>query len=101
RVLRNELPDTKVLLLGIFPRGNKPEEILEKLRKANTLIADLAADPMVQYFDMGRFFLDEAGNLPESVMPDLLHPNELGYKIWAEAIEPRVADLMGEYTNNT
>jgi beta-glucosidase len=29
-------------------------------------------------------------------MPDLLHPNEKGYTIWAEAIEPTVAKLMGE-----
>ena len=29
-------------------------------------------------------------------MPDLLHPNAKGYEIWAEAIEPKVAKLMGE-----
>ncbi len=30
------------------------------------------------------------------IMPDYLHPNEAGYKIWAEAIEPKVAELMGD-----
>jgi lysophospholipase L1-like esterase len=29
-------------------------------------------------------------------MPDLLHPNERGYQIWAEAMEPLVKQLMGE-----
>jgi beta-glucosidase len=29
-------------------------------------------------------------------MPDLLHPNENGYEIWAEAMEPTVKQLMGE-----
>ena len=29
-------------------------------------------------------------------MPDFLHPNHKGYVIWAEAIEPTVAKLMGE-----
>jgi beta-glucosidase len=29
-------------------------------------------------------------------MPDYLHPNAKGYEIWAEAIEPDVAKLMGE-----
>ncbi len=29
-------------------------------------------------------------------MPDYLHPNDKGYEIWAEAIEPKVAELMGE-----
>ncbi len=29
-------------------------------------------------------------------MPDYLHPNKEGYKIWAEAIEAKVAELMDE-----
>ncbi len=96
RVLRNELPETRVLLLGIFPRADKPAEISEKLKKANSLIADLAADPMVRYLDIGTAFLDDAGNLPKTIMPDLLHPNEEGYKIWAEVIEPHVSELMSK-----
>lgn len=100
RALRSGLPDTKVLLLAIFPRADAPPKDIEKLNKANTLIADLAADPMVEFFDIGRFFLDDSGTLTTDIMPDLLHPNEKGYKIWAEAIEPRVAALMGEYENN-
>jgi beta-glucosidase len=29
-------------------------------------------------------------------MPDFLHPNEKGYRIWADAVEPTVRKLMGE-----
>jgi len=29
-------------------------------------------------------------------MPDFLHPNEKGYRIWAETMEPVIAKLMGE-----
>ena len=29
-------------------------------------------------------------------MPDLLHPNAKGYEIWAEAMEPTLAKLLGE-----
>jgi lysophospholipase L1-like esterase len=29
-------------------------------------------------------------------MPDLLHPNEEAYRIWAEAMEPTIQELMGE-----
>lgn len=101
RKLRTTLPEMKILLLAIFPRTDVAQEFQDKIRKVNTLIADLAADPMVRYFDIGRFFLDDAGALPAEVMPDLLHPNAKGYKIWAEAIEPCIAELMGEYANNT
>jgi len=27
-------------------------------------------------------------------MPDLLHPNARGYQIWADAIEPTLADML-------
>lgn len=100
RKLRNDLPEMKILLLGIFPRTDVEQELQDKLKQVNTLIADLAADKMVKYFDIGRFFLDDAGNLPKEVMPDLLHPNAKGYQIWAEAVEPMIAELMGEYTLN-
>ncbi|MBX3179490.1 MAG: GDSL family lipase [Candidatus Hydrogenedentes bacterium] len=95
RRLRNGLPDTKVLLLAIFPRGDKPEKIVEKLNQANTLIADLAADPMVTFLDLGPAFRDLQGQVPESLMPDLLHPNEAGYQVWASSMEPVLAPLLG------
>lgn len=101
RKLRTNLPGMKILLLGIFPRADVAQELQDKLKKVNTLIADLSADSMVTFFDIGRFFLDDSGKLPAEIMPDLLHPNAKGYKIWAEAIEPKVAELMGEYENNT
>jgi hypothetical protein len=28
-------------------------------------------------------------------MPDLLHPNEQGYRIWFEAVTPKLEELMG------
>ena len=28
-------------------------------------------------------------------MPDFLHPNEKGYEIWAEAMEPTLKELLG------
>ena len=29
-------------------------------------------------------------------MPDFLHPNEAGYRIWANAMEPKLKQLLGE-----
>jgi len=39
-------------------------------------------------------FLDNEGKLSESIMPDLLHPNEKGYALWAEALLPHVDALI-------
>ena len=51
---------------------------------------------MVFFLDIGGKFLDADGRLSKDIMPDALHPNAKGYAIWAEAIEPTVAKLMGE-----
>jgi beta-glucosidase len=95
--LRKSLPEMKVLILAIFPRGADLKDHLRQVNtQANQLIAKLADRKHVFYLDIGAKFLDEQGNLPRSIMPDLLHPNAKGYLIWAEAIEPSVSKLMGE-----
>ena len=95
--LRSKLPETKVLLLGIFPRGATSEDKLRKLNVAiNERIRKLADDKHVHYLDISDTFLDDDGTLPKEIMPDLLHPNTKGYEMWAAAMEPLLAELMGE-----
>ena len=94
--MRCKLPKTKILILGIFPRGAAPSPQREKNAKAGKLAWQIADNNMIYYLNINGHFLGADGTLPKDVMPDLLHPNEKGYKIWAEAIEPTVAKLMGE-----
>lgn len=95
--LRTRLPETRILLLAVFPRGATPQDKLRKLNDGtNEIIAGFADNKHVFYLDINSEFLDDAGNLPKEIMPDLLHPNERGYQIWAEAMEPMVSKLMGQ-----
>lgn len=107
--LRAKLPNTKVLVLGIFPRGanfNADKSKTEKGFKddknrqvnegANAIIQKLADNKNVFYMDIGPKFLEPDGTLSRDIMPDLLHLNEKSYRIWAESIEPKVKELMGE-----
>ena len=64
--------------------------------KANEGIAKVADDKMVFFLDIGPKFLAADGTLSKDIMPDYLHPNAKGHEIWAEAIEPTVAKLMGK-----
>ena len=90
------LPQSKILLLGIFPRGEKPNPQREKIAEINGIIAKLNGTHNVTFLDIGPKFLTPEGLITKDIMPDLLHPNEKGYRIWAEAIEPTVKNLMGE-----
>ncbi|MEC8861772.1 MAG: GDSL-type esterase/lipase family protein, partial [Planctomycetota bacterium] len=95
--LMKQLPDTKILLLAIFPRGEKPDDRLRKNNDGiNEIIAGYADYEKVFFLDINDKFLTQDGTLPKSIMPDLLHPNDKGYAIWAETIEPTIAKLMGE-----
>ena len=95
--LRDKLPETKVLILAVFPRGadgtNKNRMVNEG---ANQIVAKLADGKNIEYLDIGPKFLDDKGNLSKEVMPDLLHLNPASYQTWADSIEPHVARMMGE-----
>ena len=95
--LRKKLPETKVLLLGVFPRGaNKADKRRQVNEGANAIFKKLADGKSVHYLDIGQKFLKEDGTLPREIMPDLLHLSEKGYTIWAESIEAKLKELMGE-----
>ncbi|MDE0569216.1 MAG: platelet-activating factor acetylhydrolase IB subunit [Verrucomicrobiales bacterium] len=95
--LREKLPKTKVLLLGIFPRGtNKDDGRRQVNEKSNAIFKKLADGKDVHYLDIGDKFLESDGTLTRKIMPDLLHLSVEGYTIWAESIEPTLKKLMGE-----
>jgi beta-glucosidase len=95
--LREKLPETKILLLAIFPRGANDTDELRKLNQAaNATIAKLADDKHVFYLDIGDKFLEPDRTLSKEIMPDLLHLSPKGYTIWAESIEPTLKKLLGE-----
>lgn len=93
--LRTSLPQAKILLLGIFPRGEKPDHPQRaQIKEINAAIAKLGDRKTVHYLDIGPRFLRADGVMPKEFMPDFLHPGELGYEIWADAIKAPLAALL-------
>jgi lysophospholipase L1-like esterase len=92
--LRARLPESKILLLAIFPRGTLDDPQRAQVALINTLIAKLDDGKSVRFLDIGSKFLDADGTLPRSVMPDLLHPNAQGYQVWADAMEPTLDEML-------
>ena len=93
-ILKERSPKTKVLLLGVFPRGKDPHDRGRVINQGiNQIIRRLADNDRVHYMDLGDHFLQSDGDLPASIMPDALHLNEEGYRIWAEAMEPKLKEL--------
>lgn len=94
--LRRALPKAKILVLSIFPRGEKPDTQRGKCVMASTLAATaLAKDQMVVCKDIGRAFVEADGTVRRAVMPDFLHLSADGYEAWAKAIVDDVDAMLG------
>ena len=90
------LPETKILLLAVFPRNkpaDKPEQ-MEKIHQVNEIIAQYADGKKVKFLDIGPKLVGADGKVPADIMADFLHPTEKGYQIWADAMNPTLDAMM-------
>jgi lysophospholipase L1-like esterase len=92
--IRTKLPQSKLLLLAVFPRGVVDAPQRAQIKEINAAIAQLDDGKMIKFLDIGKVFLADDGSIPKTIMPDLLHPNEQGYQRWADAMEPTLAGLL-------
>lgn len=96
--IRKKSPPTKILLLGLLPRGKDPEGThRQRIREINAALKkSLDGQTGVTFLDIGPSFLTETGEFRPGLAPDHLHLSEEGYRVWAEAMEPTLAQLLGE-----
>ena len=93
--IRRRQPDTRILLLAVFPRDEQPTSPLRRLNdRVNAIISGYADGEHVFFLDIDRALTNADGTLSRDVMPDLLHPNEKGYAIWAAQMEPMLLQLL-------
>lgn len=104
-LIRAKIPQTKVLLLAVFPRGPRKtaagvaepwEQRMAVINEVNRRLATLDDGKNVRFLDINARFLGDDGRIPSNVMPDQLHPNGAGYQIWAEAMQPLLEQMMGK-----
>ena len=101
--MQEKCPASKILLLGVFPR-NKPTDTpaqIEAPAKVNAIISKFADGNKIVYLDINDKFLGPDGKVHADIMPDFLHPNEHGYQIWVDAMNPTLYKMMGISSNAT
>jgi len=94
RALRERLPGARILLLGILPRGEKDDPHRAQIREINGALAEFSDGVEVRFLDIGAAFLSPDGSLSRQLMPDLVHPNEAGYAVWAAAIKTPLQQML-------
>jgi lysophospholipase L1-like esterase len=107
-MIRSKIPETKVLLLAIFPRGPRKnaegivtdavaadaKRRMEVITAANAELAKLDDGKNVRFLDINAKFLCDDGKIPSIIMPDQLHPNAAGYQLWADAMQPLLTQML-------
>lgn len=100
-IIRNKQPQTKILLLAVFPRGEKPDvdpkspkAARVKIKQINAIISKLDDGKNIFFLDIGEKFMQPDGTITKEIMPDFLHLSPAGYQIWADAISPKLEELM-------
>ena len=96
KVITEKHPESKVILMPIFPRGARPDDACRQCNeKVNAIIKSIPDGKKVIWLDFNKDFLTADGTLTKEVMNDLLHPNERGYDIWWKALKPVVDRELG------
>jgi lysophospholipase L1-like esterase len=83
-------PKARVLLLGLFPREEKEERMMD----LNTGIASLANSKNLDYVDIGGALLGKDQKIDAGLFSDGLHPNAKGYRKLGKLL--RLALEMGK-----
>ena len=95
--LNKKSPETKILILGILPRGksinNNP--IYEKIKIINASLSKLADGQKIFYLDVGYKLIEKDGSLSNDLFHDGLHITGKAYPIVADAIAPLVEKITG------
>lgn len=92
--ISNKSPQTRILLLGIFPRGEKPNPFRGKIREINGILAKMSDEKKIRVIDIGDRFVQSDGTISREIMSDFLHLTPKGYRMWADAIREPLAKLM-------
>jgi lysophospholipase L1-like esterase len=88
-------PDTQILLLAVFPRGEKPDSNERPpVAAMNARLATLDDGKHVFWLDIGKTFVQSDGVISKDILTDFLHPSVTGYGLFADAIEPTLTKLL-------
>ena len=92
---RRHAPEAQVILTAMFPRRDRPD-LNASIAAINSRLAAFADGQRVRYLDINDRLSDSSGLLRAEVSDDGLHLSLAGYRVWADALQPILADRLGE-----
>jgi lysophospholipase L1-like esterase len=85
--IRTKSPGAKILLLGLLPRGERPDAMRQKAAEVNSMLVVSAPKICDRYIDLSARFIQPDGRITRAIMSDFLHPTDAGYEFMGKAID--------------
>ncbi len=92
--LKKHNPQMPIVLCQVFPSSAAMNRPADRIKEINKLCAAIVrGDSQITVLETWALFANDMGDAKAEEMPDLLHPNEIGYRKWAGALRPVLATL--------
>jgi lysophospholipase L1-like esterase len=96
KLMRAKAPNATIIVTGIFPR-NDNMAVMPVVDRINAGLANMSGgNSWLRYLNINDRLADKEGLLFDGMMnADKLHPALKGYQVWADALKPLFAELLG------
>ena len=95
KLMRSKAPGATIVLTGIFPR-NDNIAVMPMIDRINLELSKFADGKTIRLLNINDRLAGKDGRLFDGMMnADKLHPALRGYQVWADALKPIFAELLG------
>lgn len=97
QLLTSRLPKAKIFVLGLLPRGERPNPLREKNAAINNFLRSwLPRIPQAQLLDVSKDIVHSDGTITIQHMFDFLHLTATGYRIIAKPLHDLLLQILEE-----
>ncbi|KAI9527381.1 Platelet-activating factor acetylhydrolase IB subunit alpha2 [Dissostichus eleginoides] len=97
QLLTSRLPKAKIVVLGLLPRGERPNPLREKNAAVNEILCDsLPRLGRAQLLDVSREFVHSDGAISPQDMFDFLHLTPTGYRTLSKPLNDLLLQILEE-----
>ncbi|KAK5861856.1 hypothetical protein PBY51_017300 [Eleginops maclovinus] len=101
QVIKNKLPNSRTLVLGLLPRGKSPNLRRERNAAVNKLVQEAVASlPHASFLNVDPGFVHSNGSISHQDMYDYLHLTPQGFQAVCEPLHAHLKSMLEKPAEN-
>lgn len=97
QTIHKKMPESKILLTGLLPRGDDEREGSFRWQKGievNAILETNIDNKHLFYLNIAEQLIEEDGTVKDDVFEDGVHLSSTGLDVWAEVLKPSLEELF-------